>query len=284
MREILALVDDLIYAQSVGAQAAWFSAETGAAVQLLHVVDYRQATAGNLAWAGGMAVGSGPGMIGEAARAAEENQGARASRGAELLEQTRHMMLEYGAVSVEHRLVEGRFDDVVVRAARSARLLVMGKRGVRADFARLPLGSNVYRVARSIPVPMVLAARAFRVPTNWMLAFAPTSELAAGIERITAGDLLPFLPCDLVHAGVAEDRIRSQVIEAQSCLAEAGFVTRTAIYEGMPAKVLPEHAVRQGIDMIALGGLRKSLFLSTLFGSTAEDLVRGCQVPALLLR
>lgn len=284
MARILALIDHSVYAGSVGACAAWLSTTTGAEVELVHVVDQRRATSRHYARAGGMAVGFGPGMILEAAVAAYEGLGQALARGNDLLEETKAHMLSLGATVVRPRLVRGRLEHIVNQD--NSDLIVLGKRGEGADFARLPLGSSVASLATSIAKPMMLAARSFRPPSNWLLAFHSDPALRAGIERIATGTLrLPSLPCQLVHAGPAADAVEAEMNEAGSLLSAAGFETSLHLAEGPPARLLPQRVITSKIDMIALGGLKRSPFRRAMVGSgTAEALLRACQVPGLLLR
>lgn len=285
MSRILALVDNSVYARSVGACAAWISSMTGAEVDLVHVVDHRRMTARNLAWAGGMAVGLGPGMVCEAARTADDGLGPALTRGADLLEEIMSDMLALGTISVQPRLVQARLEDVVAETQDEADLIVLGKRGESADFARLPLGSDVARLARLSTKPMVLAARAFSRPANWLLGFASNPALRAGIAQIARGTVLPRLPCQIVHAGPADGTVMAELNEAGLLLSRGGFETSHDIVEGQAEHLLPRRVITDDIGMIAMGGLRKSALQAALSGGgTAEALIRACQVPALLLR
>lgn len=285
MSRILALIDHSIYARSVGACAAWLSAQTGAEVELLHVVDKRPATANTLAWSGAMAVSHGPGMVWQASHIAQEGLGPALARGADLLEETRDLMLASGATSVQPRLVRGHLEEIVEQAQSEAHLIVLGKRGEGADLARLPLGSNLTHFTRSLRKPMVLAARAFRAPARWLLAFASDPELKTAITQITSDKLLPPLPCEIVHAGSTDPAILADMNETVAMLSHAGIEARLHIAEGDPDHVLPRHMIAADMDMIALGGLRRSALRTAISGGgTAETLIRACQVPALLLR
>src|SRR3546814_2357257 len=59
------------------------------------------------------------------------------------------------------RLLSGDIVEAVAEMEEDTRLLVIGKRGEAADFAKLPLVSNLERVARPSPRPTLVASRAF---------------------------------------------------------------------------------------------------------------------------
>jgi nucleotide-binding universal stress UspA family protein len=56
----------------------------------------------------------------------------------------------------------GSFVDTVVQCEEDVGLVVIGKRGASADFAKLHLGSNLERVVRSSRRPVLIASREWR--------------------------------------------------------------------------------------------------------------------------
>lgn len=285
MTRILALIDHSIYAQSVAAHAVWLSNQTGAEIDLVHIVDRRRAAARHLAPMAGLAVGLGPGLAGEVDRIAEEGRAPALKRGAELLEQTQAQMLALGANRIRPRLLEGRMLDIVRAAEDEVDAIVLGKRGEQANFARLPLGSFARQLARKGVKPILMAARSFRPIENWLLAFQTGEDFSASVTRLASSGILPPIPCSIVHAQQGEDTVRPELVATEQVLNAADFPTSVQVEQGHAQQFVPQHVARESIDLIALGGLRRSSFWSAVTGGgTAELLIRACQVPALLLR
>jgi len=285
MTRILALVDDSIYARSVVAHAAWLSRQTGADVELLHVVDPQRAAVRHLAPMAGLAVGLGPGLAGEVSRLVERDRGPAMVRGAELVEQAEAEMHALGVQNLTSRVVEGRMLDVVREAEGDTDIIIMGKRGESADLARLPLGSVSTELARVATKPILLAARSFRPISNWLLAFSPGKDLDCGIKRLAAANILPPMPCRILHAGKTDEATTEEATMIERSMNEAGVAASIEIERGEVDQIVPQHVVRSGVNLIALGGLKRSSPWSAIAGGgTAEMLIRACQVPALLLR
>jgi hypothetical protein len=63
--------------------------------------------------------------------------------------------------------------------------VVIGKRGEATDFAKGHLGSNLERVARSSRKPILVAARAFRPITRFLIAYDGGASANKALERFS---------------------------------------------------------------------------------------------------
>ncbi|MEZ5877927.1 MAG: universal stress protein [Tepidamorphaceae bacterium] len=79
-------------------------------------------------------------------------------------------IIEAEGVLVETRLRRADLVETIL-AKGTGDLIVIGKRGEAADFAKLHLGSNLERIVRSSHKPVFVANREFKPVTNVLIAF-----------------------------------------------------------------------------------------------------------------
>src|SRR3546814_1055960 len=88
-----------------------------------------------------------------------------------LLDDARLRLEAAGVTDVTARLRHGDLLEAVQEVEASGDLVVIGKRGEAADFAKLHLGSNLERVVRASRKPVLVASRAFRPIGRFLIAF-----------------------------------------------------------------------------------------------------------------
>lgn len=285
MRKILALVDQSVYARSVTDYAAWLSSQSGAAIELLHVVNPLEMASERVALAGGLAIGHGPSIMQQVATVSDRDIEAELASGHQLLEVLQAELAARGMTSVTGRVVLGELVDTVREAEATADMIVIGKRGEAADFANLQLGRNFERVVWGTSTPVLIAPRSYRPVNGWLLAFDGGDGVISGTTKLADGDLLPALPCQIVHVGRPSDALQAQLAAAERTLTAAGYPVTLDVADGEPEKVIPERMITSDADLVALGGYKRSRIWDALFGeSTASALIRACQTPLLLLR
>lgn len=278
---ILALVDHSIYAQSVIGYAADVASTTGAEVDLLHVISRRELLETTL-------VGYHPGGVAMMASNVVENEeqilaDAR-RRGEVLLLESHTALLARGAGLVRTHVVEGDVPTAAQEAQVEARLIVMGKRGEHADFARLPLGANVEQIVRTSRSPVLLVPRSHRPINSCVVAFDGSDASRAVVEVLAKSRLFAPMPSSLLHIGDADEQLRAAMVAAAQDLTAAGFETDLGVEPGLPEKAIPERVVLGKFDLVAMGAFGISRIKSLIFGSLTKEMVRATQTPVLLAR
>lgn len=232
--------------------------------------------------AGPLAVGPTPGFINEMARVSYDEVEHARERGRALLDKMHAELSAAGVALVRPRLATGDLGNVVQETEADA--IVIGKRGESADFARLPLGSNLKRLVWSTTRPVIMTPRTFRPVLRWLLAFDADPSTEAGINHLADGDLLPRLPCQIILVGKPSEETKEAMSMARTTLADAGFAVTIDVADGDPVRVIPERVVSDDASLVALGGFTGPRLKSLVFGDIASELVRSCQTPVLLLR
>lgn len=283
MDRIIALIDASAYSTSVCEHAAWVAQKTGFGIDLLHVVPHRHGEGAPVNLTGNLTLGARTELMETLTRHDEETARLARERGRALVEAARsHLEANGQAASV--RLRTGDLLEAVREVEDEARVLIIGKRGEHADFAKRHLGSNLERVARAAHRPVLVAARAFKQPERALIAFDTGPSVAKAIDHIARGKLFAGMTLHLLHAGEESADMRKAIEAAAQTLREAGHTVETSIEPGEPEAVIASHVGEGGADMLVMGAYGHSRIRNLIIGSTTTQMVRACKVPVLLFR
>lgn len=283
MQKIVALVDGSLYSASVCDHAAWIAARTGAPVELIHVLGRRETSDGQDR-SGTIALGARTALLEQLADLDARRTKLIAARGRAILEDARALLDKAGIADVTTRLRQGDLVETVADIEADVRLIVIGKRGEGADFARGHLGSNLERIVRGSQVPVFVAARAFRPIARVLVGIDGGGSSMKAVELIARSPLFRGLAVQLVTVGTATAEARAALERARSLLSAAGIGAETAILPGQPETVLGHLVEEAPFDLLVMGAYGHSRIRSLIIGSTTAAMLRSCKVPVVLVR
>lgn len=281
---IIGLIDGSSYAQSVCDHIAWIAGKSDAAVEILHVIGRRNLASEPVDLSGNIGLGARTALLEELAELDAQNAKVAQKRGRLLLEEAKARLQAAGVSNVETKLRNGDLVDTVLEFEASADLIVIGKRGEGADFAKGHLGSNLERVIRSTHKPIVVASRAFKPIGKLLIAFDGGSMAMKAVNQVSRSLILTGLGCKLVMAGSETPENRKKLDEAFVLLKAAGYGVEIALTAGPPDKVISEAVEREGFDLLVMGAYSHSRLRSLFIGSTTTEMVRSCKVPVVIFR
>lgn len=281
MTKLLACIDASPYANSVCDHAAWAAARLSASVDVLHVIQRKDAVAARRDLSGAVGLGAKSGLLEELARIDEETVRLAREQGRLLLEAAETQLREAGiAVNLLHR--HGGIVETIIEREADADVIVIGKRGASADFAKGHLGSKVERVVRASIRPVLVAARTFRPIKTVIAAFDNGPSAQKAVRFIADSPLFRDCTIRLVTAGTEAQR---GALEAAARDISAGCAAVTAHLEaGNAEDVITRHMNEGGGDMLVMGAYGHSPLRNMIVGSTTTTMIRTCQVPVLLFR
>lgn len=282
MSKILALVDGSQYTQSVCDNAAWAADRLGAPVELMHIIGRRDTPSAPADLSGNLDLGERETLLKELADFDEQKGKLARKRGRLVLAEAGARLNEKGVSAVEERLRSGDVVDTLLEFEKDADLVVIGKRGEAADFAKLHLGSNLERVLRASTKPVLVAARAFRPIRRFIVAFDGGPSATKAIGHLVASPLLKGAACELVM--VSSKTADERLDRAATRLREAGYDVTATLEEGEPDEVIAAHVKRDDVDLIVMGAYGHSRIRNFLIGSTTSEIVRACLRPVLMFR
>ncbi len=280
---IIALVDGSIYSQSVCEHAAWVAERTGWAVELLHILGRREGTE-KADYSGSIALGARTALLEELAELDAQRARLISHRGRAILEDARAILDQAGINEITTRLRHGDIVDTVAEQEAGAEMILIGKRGEAADFAKGHLGSNLERIVRASKRPVFVAARAFKPITRVLIAYDGGASAMRAVEHVARTPLYRDLHVSVVTVGSPNDTTRKQLADAQAALRAAGLSAETEVVSGQPETALPKLVEEAPYDMVVMGAYGHSRIRSLIIGSTTTEMIRSCKVPIVLTR
>ncbi|AND67961.1 hypothetical protein ATSB10_05070 [Dyella thiooxydans] len=284
MKNLLVCIDDSTYTRSVVDHAAWAAQRLHAGVELLHAIDRHPERPATTDLSGSIGMDTDQALLNELAGLDEQRSRLAMARGHQLLDAAKADLQQRGIAEVRDCLRHGNLVDLLEDEQAAHDLLVLGKRGEAADFARLHLGGTLERVLRASTRPVLVASRAFQPIDKVLLAFDGSPSSRKAVDLVARNPLFAGLECHVVMAAT-EDRAATVHMDWAHTLLDALEIThRTEIIPGNAEEVIGGYVERHGIDLLVLGAYGHSRIRELLLGSTTTALIRRCLVPALLVR
>jgi nucleotide-binding universal stress UspA family protein len=280
MNRILAAIDPSLYAASVVDHAGWAAPRLGASIELLHVLQRRDAVTVRGDHSGAIGLAAKSGLMEELVRINEAETKLARERGRLVLAEAESRLRAAGVPDVQQLHRHGGIIETIIEREADADLVVIGKRGEDADFARGHIGSTVERIIRESIRPVLVASRSFAAPDAAVLAFDGGASARKAASFIAASPLFAGIAMHIVMAGPDDEAHRSHLDWARGVLPGA---TIHAL-PGAPEAVVQEVVNRTGARLLVMGAYGHSPLRNFFVGSTTTALMRACQVPVLLFR
>lgn len=281
-RKLIALVDGSVYSKTVCDHAIWIAGRTGMDVELMHVLGRRETGAGQ-DLSGSITLGARSALLEQLAGIDEQRARLAVQRGRAILEDAQSLLEQAGITASEY-LRHGDLIEAVSEKEDGADLIVMGKRGEGADFARGHLGSNLERVMRATTRPLFVASRAFNPIEKVLIAFDGSANAIRAVEHVSRNPLYAGLPLEIVTVGPDSPAAKTALADVKSLLIKAGFETGARILPGQPEEVLGKLIETENFGHMVMGAAGNSRLRALFVGSTALEMIRSCKVPILLIR
>lgn len=282
MTGILALVDGSIYSESVCDHAAWLAGQIDAGITVVHVIGHRQGVKSDLS--GNIGLGARTALLEELAELDAAKAKLAQKRGRAILEDAEARIEAAGISRVETRLRIGDLVETLNEAEGDHDLLVVGKRGEAADFAKLHLGSNLERAVRASSKPVLVAARAFKPIERAMVYFDGGSSALKAVDHISRHPILEGLPIKLLGVGSETTERRRGLEGAAAMLRGGGHEVEMTCLPGEPVDVVPEAARDGDVELLVMPAYQHSRLRNMIIGSTTAEIIRACQIPLLVFR
>ena len=281
MAKVLALVDGSIYSESVCDHAVWAAKALDADIQVTHVLGPRQ---------GSNAAISNSAGFGRRAALSNEIAVLDANR-AKLGELHGQALLEDAAAHVSQahaRVVTAlREGDLVTELgdlSETADLVVLGKRGEAADFAKGHLGSNLERVVRSCLKPILVASRAYSPIKRIVIAFDGGASSLKAVDHIACSPVFRDVEVHLLTVGADQIEAHRKLDAAALKLSAADFDVDIELIQGVPADEINARVQQGAADMLVMGAYGHSRIRNLIIGSTTTEMIRRCGVSLMLFR
>jgi len=284
MPKICALVDGSVYSESVGDHVAWIAQRTGYSVELLHVLGRRETSGAPSNLSGNITLGARTALL-EELSALDEQRGKLAQKyGRAILDDARARIEAAGVTNVTTKLRIGDIVETVAEFETDASMIVVGKRGEAADFAKLHLGSNLERIVRSSQKPVFVTSRSFKPIERVLIAYDGGVSSMKAIDYVARGKLFAGLQIHLLTVGADNPENRKRLDDAKATLKAGGHEAEASIKSGQPEAVIAQAVESDGIDLLVMGAYGHSRVRNLIIGSTTTGMIRSCKIPIMLFR
>ena len=284
-KKVLALVDTSTYAQSVCDHAAWVAKGANAGVTLLHVLGRRDGIGGDsMNLSGSIGLGARSALLAELADLDAQRAKLAQQKGRAVLEDAERHLNDAGVGEVSTKLRIGDLVDTVTDLEGDQDLILVGKRGEAADFAKGHLGSNLERVVRATSKPVLVASRAFKPVRRFLIADDGGRSVDKAVDHLCQSTLFKGLECLVLTVGPDTAEARDRLARTEQKLTAAGYSVTTDIRAGLPETVIGDAVEGDQIDLVVMGAYGHSRIRTLIIGSTTAEMLRSCRVPVMLFR
>ncbi len=285
MAKIIAFIDASVYATSVCDHAAWVATRMSASVEVFHVLGRRDMSGDGGDLTGALDVNARDSLLAELSALDEQKAKLAQKRGRLILERASQRLRDQGVMDVSPKLRIADLVETVQEFEPSADLVVVGKRGEAADFAKLHLGSNLERIVRSSHKPVLVASRAFKPIDRVMIAHDGGDSVNRAVNYLCAShDLFRGLDMHVLHVGDPTGDAYRRGEDAVARLRMAGYQARLSAVPGQPDVVVAGKVASERIDLLVMGAYGHSRIRTLIIGSTTTEMIRSCLIPVVLFR
>jgi nucleotide-binding universal stress UspA family protein len=284
MDKLIALVDGSVYSESVCDNAAWISGRTDAEIELLHVIGRRDVSTAPSNLSGNITLGARTTLLNELSELDAQRAQLSQKLGRAILDDAEARIVAQGQKNVTARLRIGDIVEAVSEQESDAEIIVIGKRGEAADFAKLHLGSNLERIARASTKPVYVAARAFKPIKRFMIAYDGGTSALKAVDHVSRNSLFADLECSLLVIGEKNEENQKRLDDARVILEARGFAVNAQILPGQPDVAISSAVESHDIGLLVMGAYGHSRIRNLIIGSTTSEMVRSCKIPVILFR
>ena len=284
MPKMLVFIDGSIYSESVCDHVIWAASGEQSEISLFNIIEGVSSADTPSNFSGNLGAEARNRLLLELSELDQKRAKLAQKKGRLVLDLAKKRLVACGLEHVETHLRTGDFVDTVSEFQNNANLIIIGKRGEAADFARLHIGSNLERLIRSTNKPVLVAARSFKPINRILVAFDGGRSSFGAIEYLSSNKLYWHLECHIVIAGREGNRGQKRLKSAETLLKKAGIDYQVFSGRGEPEKVIANHVEKQNIDLLVMGAYGHSRIRNLIIGSTTTQMIRSCRVPVLLFR
>jgi nucleotide-binding universal stress UspA family protein len=281
--KILGLVDGSIYAQSVCDHAAWAARQLALPVELLHVLGRREAIE-QQDLSGTIRLGARSALLSELTELDEKRAKLVMQRGKAILEDAVSSVKADGVDQVTMRLRHGDLVEGVTSVEATSAMVVVGKRGEAADFAKGHPGSNMERIARSVSKPVLVVPRRHQPVKRVLVAFDGGQSAKNAASYAASSGLFKDADVLLVFVGGADRSTGDGLEQARLGFENHGIAAITKRVNGHASEALVKIIGDDACDLVVMGAHGHSAIRRLIIGSTVTEVLQSSRVPVLLVR
>ena len=285
MTRILACIDASSYATSVCDLAAWAAGRLPAGVEILHVVQRKDAVAARHDLSGAIGLGVKSELLEELTRIDEAQGRLAVEQGRVLLDSAEKRLRDAGVTDVRQLHRHGGIVETIIEREADADLVVLGKRGASGEFATDHIGSKIERVVRASVKPVPIASRQIGALRNVVIAFDGSPAAIKAVAFVAGSPLFAGMAVHLVTAGHDDATHRARMAAAVARLQEGRAAAPVSLFaSGHADKMIGDYVKALPDSLLVMGAYGHSPLRALIVGSTTTTMIRTVRTPVLLVR
>lgn len=278
--QVLTCIDGSNYLESVCQHAAWLANHEGASLHVLNVQTPFQDWPAPATYADAIGMANLVDQFAEIEATHKQLEWQRST----LVVKHAEVVLQATGVAYTVDQPVGTLVDAIAERADAESVIVIGKRGEHAEYAVEHLGSNLERVVRAAPGPVLVAAPRFRPVQRVLLAYDGGGNAYKALEYIMRHPVFADVECHVLGIGHGDELLDQHLHKAVGLLAQANRTAVLAHVDGDPVGVIQDYLVQHNIDMLLMGAYRHSSLRRWFIGSTTNELLQTSPVSVMLFR
>ena len=189
------------------------------------------------------------------------------------------------SVRAETVLGMGIVANEIVERARTADLVVIGRRGLNERFSTGLLGGTAESVTRRCPKPVFIAPLTFRECARPLLAYDGSTRAASVMQQAAEFCATLGLPLTVLTVNRDEEQGRRVLNEASSYLQPYDVRAQFELQQTGNAPERIANFIRErDHDLLFIGAYGHSRIIEMVIGSTTEYVLRNVDCPVFLYR
>lgn len=289
IKTVLLCTDGSVSAQCSYQYAAWLVQQTQAQLQVLHVTDTRHQAA-NQNLSGSIGMGASERLLDELVALDHQKAKLDHQRAQLILQQAQDALNQHGVQpdALLHRT--GFLVDCLAQMETDVDLIILGKRGVTAEFAPDHLGSNLERIVRSSRKPCLVTPRAFQPAQRLVVAYDGSASNREMLKFLARTALFAQLDIHILSVlkSMNDAVIETQKKDMEQVLSTAvnSLMLRPTFHflTGKPEQVIPQFITEHKGDVLLMGAYGHSRLRHLVIGSTTAQILRGSSIPTFVFR
>lgn len=284
MSKILACIDASSYAEAVCDLTAWAANQLGWRVELLHVLQRKNAVTARHDLSGAIGLGVKSELLEELTRIEEAHGKFAMERGRALLAAAERRLQAANVAEVTSVHLHGGIVETIIEREANTDLVIMGKRGASSEFAPGHIGSKIERVLRASDKPMFVAPEQHKEIRQAVIAYDGGESISRAIALVKSSHLFDGLHIHLVMAGAESAERRGQLEQVVQRLKQSGREASSTLVAGPAEKVIADCVAAYPESMLVMGAYGHSPLRNLIVGSTTTAMIRAIEAPILLFR
>lgn len=180
----------------------------------------------------------------------------------------------------------GLIDEMVIEAAKTVDLVVIGRRGTEmGEYSNEP-GPTTENLLRKTTKPVIVVPPGGKLSKNILIAYDGSETAQRALSTGAKFATLLKSPIEVICVSEEEVNAGKNLVEAREFLApyklETCFEHKTGSFQ--PSYAIREEALKLKAGLIALGAFGPHKLLELVFGSTTKSVIMQSTCPVLLCR